>query len=310
MKMNKIKKALAVALSFTMVFGMTLTSHAATYDSREQETSIMDMSSDNGTVSYKAVTTEGGERDGVTWPTVTVYSYYIELPSDGSKDNVSVFAEIGTGYTLKIDGETAALSDGAFDGVLDFTNGTKTFELIAADGSVFRSFKVSAGIQGQDLSPVYVRIDVKNAVDWLEGKTNVDATKNAVNAVKDSITAHGHTVNDDGQMADFVEVTGLHPGATAMDALEEACDALGLVTKGSAYYVAGIGTVVNNEEVYLSEKATEPYSGWLYLDKPEGGQAFSMANYGASSYNLNGGEQFVWAFANGWGEDQYKYLNQ
>ena len=40
MKMNKIKKALAVALSFTMVFGMTLTSHAATYDSREQETRI------------------------------------------------------------------------------------------------------------------------------------------------------------------------------------------------------------------------------------------------------------------------------
>ena len=35
-----------------------------------------------------------------------------------------------------------------------------------------------------------------------------------------------------------------------------------------------------------------------------------MANYGAASYSLNGGEQFVWCFANGWDNDQFAYLNE
>lgn len=90
-----------------------------------------------------------------------------------------------------------------------------------------------------------------------------------------------------------------------MDALKAACKTLNLQTKGSDYYVSGIG----DGTTFLSEKATTGYSGWLYLDKPVNGKAFEMANYGASSYKLSGGEQFVWCFANGWDSNQFSYLN-
>ena len=106
-------------------------------------------------------------------------------------------------------------------------------------------------------------------------------------------------------MTTFVPVSGLATGSTAMDALKAACKTLDLTTAGSDYYVSGIGV----SGKLLSEKATTGYSGWLYLDKPVNGKAFEMANYGAASYSLNGGEQFVWCFANGWDADQYSYLN-
>ena len=310
MKMNKIKKVLAVALSFTMVFGMAITSNAATHDTTVQEEGTMVLSSDGSEVSFKAVTTDGGERDGVVWPSVTRYSYYIELPSSGSKAEVPVAAEYDKNYTLKIDGAAAQVETaGEYEGTLDFSKGTKTFELVASDGKVYRSYQVATGVKGSELPTVYVRVDVKNALDWLGTKGNSnDTTKTAVEKVTKAIEAHGYTVNDDGQMADFVEVNGLKPGATAMDALESACETLGLQTAGSSYYVSGIG--VKDTDVFLSERATTGYSGWLYLDKPVNGKAFEMANYGASSYNLNGGEQFVWAFANGWDDDQYMYLNK
>ena len=306
MKMNKIKKVLAVALSFTMVFGMAITSNAATYNSTSQDTDVLELSSTGGTVSYNALTVEGGTVGNDTWPTVTRYNYYIEVT--GSKSSVPVTAIYdGEKYDLKIDG-TIIDTEGEYEDTLNFSSGTKTFELVADSdqSSVFRSFTVSAGVKGADLGTVYVRVDMKNAVDWLKTNTNADTTK-AVAAVKKAIEKDKkYTVNPDGQMSSFVEVTGLKSGATAMDALEAACKTLNLQTTGSSYYVSGIG----DGTTFLSERATTSYSGWLYLDKPVNGKAFEMANYGAASYSLNGGEQFVWCFANGWDKDQFAYLNE
>lgn len=151
---------------------------------------------------------------------------------------------------------------------------------------------------------MYVRVDVVNALTWLKTNTNANTT-NAVNALKDKVNTTPYKMNDDGEMIAFVPVNGLATGSTAMDALKAACNTLGLETAGSDYYVSGIGV----SGKLLSEKATTGYSGWLYLDKPVNGTAFNMANYGAASYSLNGGEQFVWCFANGWDTNQYSYLN-
>lgn len=306
--MKKMKKIFALLLSFVMIMGMAVTANAATIESNTQETSIMMVKCDNArsTVKYKAITVQGGEDStGKKWDDSTVYDYYITLASN-TKNAVKLTVTYNSNYKLKID-NVDTNTTGSYTGTLDFTSGTKKFDLVGSDGKVYRSYNITAGVKGSELSPVYVRVDVRNALTWLNtpGNSN-ETTKAAVEAVTKAITAKGYTVNGDGQMAEFVRVEGLKSGATAMDALKAACTTLGLTTAGSDYYVSGIGA----NGTFLSEKATTSYSGWLYLDKPEGGTSFSMANYGAASYSLNGGEQFVWCFANGWDEGQYSYLNK
>lgn len=304
--MKKFKKYFALLLSFVMIMGMAVTAYAATSESTTEDSSVfhLETSVSGASVSYKAITVDGGtDSEGATWDSSTTYSYYISLPSGSSVDGVPVSVTFESDSKLLIDGEEVS-DTGAYSANIDFSE-THTFELTDFDDGEIRSFQVTAGVIGETIAPVYVRVDVKNAVDWLKTNTKADTTA-AVNAVTTAITNHGYTVNADGQMATFVQVNGLSTGATAMDALQAACTELGLVTRGSSYYISGIG----DGTTFLSERATTGYSGWLYLDKPAGKASFSMANYGASAYKLNGGEQFVWCFANGWDTDQYSYLNQ
>lgn len=305
--MNKrLKKLFCLVLSLVMVMGLGLSVNAATSSSKREDTAVMmlECTARGSSVSYQAITVDGGtDAEGNTWPSTTVYDYYIMLGS-GSKASVPVKATFASGYTLKIDG-TSVSNTGSYTAKLDFSQGSKTFTLVGTDNQVFRTFTVAAGVEGADIPTVYVRVDVKNAVDWLKTNTNADTTA-AVTAVTNAIKAHRYVVNDDGQMAGFVPVSGLQSGATAMDAFKAACTVLGLQPVESNGYVSGIGA----NGIVLSERATTNYSGWLYLDKAVGSNSFQMANYGASSYSLNGGEQFVWCFANGWSNDQFAYLNQ
>ena len=306
--MKKMKKIFALLLSFVMIMGMAVTANAATTQSTTEDTSVfkLEATASGATVSYKALTVEGGkDANGKTWPTVTTYAYYLSMPENSDLSSVSVKITFEKGYKLFVAGKSIA-SKGSYSGTLDLSS-TKTVELRDSKNNVYRSFQVAAGIAGKTVPTVYVRIDVYNAVKWLGTKGNVNATTSkAVSDLIEQITKKGYTVNADGQMATFVPVDGLATGSTAMDALKAACNKLNLKIAGSDYYVSGIGAGAT----MLSERATTPYSGWLYLDKPVNGTAFEMANYGASSYTLNGGEQFVWCFANGWDTDQFSYLNK
>lgn len=303
--MKKMKKIFALLLSFVMIMGMAVTANAATTQSTTEDTSVfkLEATASGATVSYQAITVEGGkDSTGKEWPDSTVYNYYISLPSGSSTSEVVIKATFPADNTLYIGGTAQTATNGVYTGTVNLSS-TKTFEL-KKGGTVVRSFEVAAGITGQTLPTVYVRVDVKNAVDWLKTNTN-ENTADAVDDLVTTVAGKGYDINDDGQMSKFVSVTGLKTGATAMDALKAACKTLGLTTAGSDYYVSGIGVSGN----LLSERATTSYSGWLYLDKTVSGKTFNMANYGASSYKLNGGEQFVWCFANGWDADQYSYLN-
>lgn len=74
-------------------------------NSTTQDTNVLELSSEGGTVSYNALTVEGGTVGNDTWPTVTRYNYYIEVASTGSKSSVPVIAIYdGDKYDLKIDG--------------------------------------------------------------------------------------------------------------------------------------------------------------------------------------------------------------
>ncbi len=303
--MKKFRKIFALLLSFVMIMGLAVTANAATTQSTTEDTSVFKLEStiSGAEVSYQAITVEGGkDSQDEEWDTSVAYNYYISLPSGSSTSEVGIKVTVEAGSKFYIAGEEKTLTDNTYTGTVDLSS-TKTFTLKRSNNEE-RTYQVAAGIAGEVVPTVYVRVDVKNAIDWLKDNTNADTTA-AVAAVTKAIASKGYTVNPDGQMAAFVPVSGLPTGSTAMDALEAACKKLDLVTKGSSYYVAGIG----DGTTFLSEKATEPYSGWLYLDKPVNGTAFEMANYGAASYSLNGGEQFVWCFANGWDNDQFSYLN-
>lgn len=295
-----MKKIFALLLSFVMIMGMAVTANAATTQTTTEDTNVfkLEATTSGATVSYQAITVQGGGK----YEDSTVYNYYISLPSGKSTSSVEIKATFPAEDTLYIGGTAQPATNGVYTGTVDLSS-TKTFTLKKGDTEV-RSFQVAAGVTDEVVPTVYVRIDVVNAISWLVDNDK-ESTEDAVNALVAAITAKGYTVTDDGQMTTFVPVSGLATGSTAMDALKAACKTLDLTTAGSDYYVSGIGVSGS----LLSEKATTGYSGWLYLDKPVNGTAFNMANYGAASYSLNGGEQFVWCFANGWDEGQYSYLN-
>lgn len=301
MKMTKIKKVLAAALSFTMVFGMAITSNAATIQTTTEDTNVfkLEATASGATVSYQAITVQGGGE----YEDSTVYNYYISLPKNSDTSAVEIKTTFPSEYSLYIGDAASAVKTG-YTGKVNLSS-TKTFELVDKKEKTVRTFQVAAGVAGKVVPTVYVRVDVVNALNWLKDNTNANTT-NAVNALKDKVNTTPYKMNDKGEMIAFVPVNGLATGSTAMDALKAACNTLGLETAGSDYYVSGIGV----SGKLLSEKATTGYSGWLYLDKPVGEPSFNMANYGAASYSLNGGEQFVWCFANGWDEGQYDYLNK
>lgn len=295
-----MKKIFALLLSFVMIMGMAVTANAATTQSTTEDTNVFKLEAtvSGATVSYQAITVEGDDE----WDDSTVYNYYISLPSGSSTSEVEIKATFPTKYTLYIAGKAQQATNGVYTGKVDLS-ATKTFTLKEGDKEV-RSFQVAAGIAGKVVPTVYVRVDVVNALTWLDKNTNA-TTKAAVDAIMTKVENTPYKINANGEMSAFVPVNGLATGSTAMDALKAACGTLGFETAGSDYYVSGIGV----SGKLLSERATTGYSGWLYLDKPVGEPTFNMANYGAASYSLNGGEQFVWCFANGWDANQYSYLN-
>lgn len=304
---KKFKKFAAVLLAFTMIMGLAMTASAKTIVSTNQDASVMTITSTTTTVSYDATTVEGGTE----YPDVTRYSYYLMVPAGGSISSVPVSVTVGSDYeAVFVDGaeEPLATNETPFNGTLDFSTGTKTFVAINNKG-VTREFKVTAGVNGTDLQTVYVRVDVKNAVEWAGNKANVGTAK--ANAVNDKVAAikaavpKAYAIDDSGIMTAYVPVN-LKAGATAMDALEAACDTLNLETQGSSTYVEAIGT----STLKLGQFDTDGMSGWMYLNKTSANGAFEAANYGAASYNLAGGEYFAWVFVNTWGGGQTDYLNK
>lgn len=304
--MKKFRKILALVLSFTMIMGLAMTASAKTIVSTDQDTSVMTISSTSATVSYDATTVEGG----TDYPEVTRYSYYLMMPTGGSISSVPVTVTVGSDYgAVYVDGSETPLATAGtpFPGTLDFSTGTRTFVAVNGDGDT-REFKVTAGVDGTDLQTVYVRVDVKNAVEWAAKAENVgtakaDAVNSKVTAIKAAVP-EAYAIDDSGIMTAFVPVS-LKAGSTAMDALEAACNTLHLETQGSSSYIEAIGT----SALKLGQFDTDGWSGWMYLAKTSATGNFTAANYGAASYKLTGGEYFAWVFVNTWGGGQTDYLN-
>lgn len=334
------KRLLALLMAVVMIMAFATTAFAATLISHTEDTSVLTLTSTGNTVTYTAVTVEGDPNGtGTGYPDVTTYSYNIVLPSTAtSLTSVAITAKYTTSRTLKVDGVEQPFSVSAGKRVsavtLDFTSGSKLFEIYSGT-TLERSFVVTAGISGQKLSNVTMRINVQNAYSWLKKGNSMNATSSAgLGYLK---TATGITVtNNVASDMSVVTLTGLPTGSTAMAALYYICGGvqdgtavklykngtditatgLGIDIKGTGSdgaghytYISAMGKkALNNTETdkWLGERSTEQFSGWLYLNRESNG-TYSMPPYGAAQYTLTDGEDIVWLFTNNFGD--YDILN-
>lgn len=337
--MNK-KRILALLMAVVMVMAFATTAFAATLISHAEDTSVLTLTSTGNTVTYTAVTVEGDPQGtGTGYEDVTTYSYDIVLPSTAtSLSSVTIIAKYATSRTLKIDGVQQPYSVSAGKRVstvtVDFTSGSKLFEIYSGT-TLVRSFVVTAGISGQKLSNVTMRINVQNAYSWLKKGNSMNATSSA--GLEHLKTATGITVtNNVASDMSAVTITGLPAGSTAMTALYYICGGvqdgtavklykngtditaagLGIDIKGTGSdgaghctYISAMGKkALNNTETdkWLGERSTEQFSGWLYLNRDNNG-TYAMPPYGAAQYTLTDGEDIVWLFTNNFGD--YNILN-
>ena len=337
--MNK-KRILALLMAVVMIMAFATTAFAATLISHAEDTSVLTLTSTGNTVTYTAVTVEGDPQGtGTGYEDVTTYSYDIVLPSTAtSLSSVTIIAKYATSRTLKIDGVQQPYSVSAGKRVstvtVDFTSGSKLFEIYSGT-TLVRSFVVTAGISGQKLSNVTMRINVQNAYSWLKKGNSMNATSSA--GLEHLKTATGITVtNNVASDMSAVTITGLPAGSTAMTALYYICGGvqdgtavklykngtditatgLGIDIKGTGSdgaghctYISAMGKkALNNTETdkWLGERSTEQFSGWLYLNRDNNG-TYAMPPYGAAQYTLTDGEDIVWLFTNNFGD--YNILN-
>ena len=338
--MNK-KRVLALLMAVVMIMAFATTAFGATLISHTEDTSVLTLTSTGNTVTYTAVTVEGDPNGtGTGYPDVTTYSYYIELPeTEETVDSVPVTATYGLNKTLKINGETQEYEISGRKYVtslnLNFSSGSKLFEIYSGT-TLERAFVVNAGISGDTLSNVTMRINVQNAYTWLgtAGNSMNETSSAGLEYLK---TATGITVtNNVASDMSAVTITGLPAGSTAMTALYYICGGvqdgsavklykngaditttgLGIDIKGTGSDGAGHYTYISamgkkaassaEADKWLGERSTERFSGWLYLNRESNG-TYSMPSYGAAQYTLTDGEDIVWLFTNNFGD--YNILN-
>ena len=338
--MNK-KRVLALLMAVVMIMAFATTAFAATLISNTEDTSVLTLTSTGNTVTYTAVTVEGDpEGTGTGYPDVTTYSYNIVLPSTAtSLTSVRITAKYDVETTLKIGDDEQEYRPSGDKYVtslnLNFSSGSKLFEIYSGT-TLERAFVVNAGISGDTLSNVTMRINVQNAYTWLgtAGNSMNETSSAGLEYLK---TATGITVtNNVASDMSAVTITGLPAGSTAMTALYYICGGvqdgsavklykngaditttgLGIDIKGTGSdgaghytYISAMGkkaTSSTEADKWLGERSTEQFSGWLYLNRESNG-TYSMPSYGAAQYTLTDGEDIVWLFTNNFGD--YNILN-
>ena len=179
---KKFKKFAAVLLAFTMLMGLAVTANAATTQTTTEDTSVfkLEATASGATVSYQAITVQGGGE----YEDSTVYNYYISLPKGSNTSAVEIKTTFPSDYSLYIGDATSAIKTG-YTGKVDLSS-TKTFTLKNKVKKEVRTFRVAAGVAGEVVPTVYVRVDVVNALTWLKTNKNANTT-NAVNALKDKL---------------------------------------------------------------------------------------------------------------------------
>ena len=289
--MKNFKKVLAIILAMAMFFALSMTAFAATTVSTTEDTSVLSVTSTGNTVTYQAVTVDGGEVGGVSYPSITTYNYCVKT-SNAYYAIVSFYNP--NGYLMYLNNMYATNST-SYSTYLA-KNGHYTLDLKTANGTLVRSFEISI----VDAASVNVTIEINcyNAVDWLSGNTS--------SAVSSAITSlDGHfNLNDEGKMVSVVSLTNLPAGSTAMDALLALFAQVDAAHSGDPNYIpiSYDGWYSGNEMTYLTAidgleaSMCGDWSGWCYVSSTNTSPYYYMPMVGASAYYLTEGEHIIWVY--------------
>ena len=280
--MKHLKKIFAVIMALAMIFALSMTAFAATTVSTTEDTSVLTLTSTGNTVTYQAVTVDGGWKDNEYYPTTTVYNYTVKTNSD----NATISFTNPNSYTVYLDGS-----------VLNSTSFTRSVNshhtLVLTNNDDFtREFDVA--IVGTDTVHVSIEINCYNANNWLKSNTST-----TVSTAMNALTQH-LGLNTIGKMSSVVTFD-LPAGSTAMDALYALMDLKGLTLNGTG---STTGTLDDYPTIYtyisaidgLGESMCGGWSGWCYVKADNNANNYTMPMYGAASYTLTEGEHIIWVY--------------
>ena len=283
--MKNFKKVLAIILAMAMFFALSMTAFAATTVSTTQDTSMLSITSSGNTVTYQAVTVDGGTIGGVSYPTTTVYTYCI-------KTSNSYYASVTFGnphgYNLYIDNMYTTNST-SFTTYLP-KNGHYTVDLKNSNGVLQRTFQVSV----VDANSVNVSIEINchNAKQWLANHN--DAT---VLGYYDALSSDVGGFNDIGKMTTVVTLN-LPGGSTAMDAIYAMAAGCGITLSGTGSTTGTGGTVCTYLQFMdgLGHQTCGNQSGWCFVKSTNSGDHYYLPQVSATAYYLTEGEHIIWTY--------------
>lgn len=278
--MKNFKRLTALLLALVMVFALSVSVFAATTVSTTQDTSFLTLESEGNTVSYMATTVDGGEKDGVTYPTTTTYTYSIKTTDDSVDVDVSLK---NAAYTMKLNNEP--LNDESFT----LNKNTHNTLVVYNGTTAVRTYDIAV-VDATSVS-VTIEINCVNAKTFANNNPN-SAAATAYNTLK---THMGF--NDSGKMTSVVSLN-LPAGSTAMDALYALKKLKGFTITGTG---SATGTGTTPVVTYVSaidglgEKMCGSWSGWCFVSTMPNA-TYEMPSVGAASYSLTEGEHITWVY--------------
>lgn len=278
--MKNFKKLTALLLALVMVFALSVSAFAETTVVTAQDESVLKLESTGNTVSYMATTVDGGEKDGVIYPSTTTYTYSIKT----ANDSATITATVGSAASYikvngtKLTGNTFTLNKNTHNTVVAYT----------ARNKEVRSFDITV----VDATSVNVTIEINcyNAKQFIK-----DNPTSAAATAYDLLNSR-MKFNDNGKMSTVVSLS-LPAGSTAMDALYalKAQKGFSITGTGSATGTAGtVYTYISGIDG-LGEKMCGSWSGWCFVSTMPNA-TYEMPSVGAASYSLTEGEHITWVY--------------
>lgn len=275
-----MRKVLAIVLALTMVLGMSTVAFAGTSVSTTEDTSVLTLTSAGNTVSYQAVTVDGGIKDGVTYPDTTMYTYSVKTTAA----TAAVTASFDTSkYYIKVNNTSYTSSPATFNLSKNTHNELNVYAVNGSATEAFRTFDVA--IVDANSVNVSIEINCYNTAKWLESNSSA--------VVEDSFLSlyDMFDFNDYGKMTSIINMT-LPGGSSAMDALYELQDLK------PGFQIEGTGNDGSGKVTYVSyinglgEKQCGGWSGWCYTINNDA----NLPPYGAAQYKLSEGDHVTWVY--------------
>ena len=303
------KKIFSLVLALVMVLGMG----AGVFAAPQTGDGVLDVWETNGNIHAEMNAVEVGD--------VTRYTGYIEFPLNSTQDlsDVEIEATFSLPFSLEVDGTpyTANMS-------VDFSDGYVDFVLKYPNGAEYRTYRINAGIEGQDIN-LTVEFNFDNAVAWYRGTYTTPGsytppvrntlTEPAAVAIKEALEElyPGLNLDNSWETVNPIQLSNVivPVGTTAMEATQMAATNLIELVGADIGYISEIGEYGGDytlpDRLFQRTVGDPEFPDWDYM-KDRTGWIFLVdevvADMGASQYMLSANNNEVsWGYTFDWGVD-------